>query len=40
VLGPADYEAWLKVAQGSTYKEFAAAVPDGKQLLEAALAVK
>jgi TRAP-type transport system periplasmic protein len=40
VIGPADYEAWLKVAQGSTYKEFAAAVPDGKQLLEAALAVK
>jgi TRAP-type transport system periplasmic protein len=40
VLGPTDYEAWLKVTQRSTYKEFAAAVPDGKQLLEAALAVK
>ncbi len=40
VLGASEYEAWLKAAQGSTYKEFAAAVPDGKQLLEAALAVK
>jgi TRAP-type transport system periplasmic protein len=39
-LSQGSYEAWLKVAQASTYKEFAAVVPDGRQLLDAALAVK
>ena len=39
-LTPAQYDAWLKVAQDSSYKEFAAEVPDGKKLIDAALAVK
>jgi TRAP-type transport system periplasmic protein len=39
-LSQGNYEAWLKVAQASTYREFASDVPDGGQLLDAALAVK
>jgi TRAP-type C4-dicarboxylate transport system substrate-binding protein len=39
-LSEADYGAWLKVAQASAYKEFAATVPGGKELLDEALAVK
>jgi TRAP-type transport system periplasmic protein len=39
-LTPAEYEAWLKVAQQSSYAEFAAEVPGGKQLLDEALSVK
>ena len=39
-LTPAEYDAWLKVAQGSSYAEFAKEVPDGKQLIDAALSVK
>ena len=39
-LTPEEYEAWIKVAQESSYKEFAAEVPDGKALIEQALAVK
>ena len=35
-----EYDAWLKIAQESSYKEFAAEVPDGKKLIDAALAVK
>jgi TRAP-type C4-dicarboxylate transport system substrate-binding protein len=35
-----EYDAWLKVAQDSSYKEFANDVPDGKKLIDAALAVK
>jgi TRAP-type C4-dicarboxylate transport system substrate-binding protein len=39
-LTPDEYEAWLKVARESSYKEFASEVSDGKQLIEQALAVK
>jgi TRAP-type C4-dicarboxylate transport system substrate-binding protein len=39
-MTPAEYDAWIKVAQGSSYKEFSEEVPDGKKLVEAALAVK
>ncbi len=39
-LTPAEYDAWVKVAQQSSYAEFAAEVPDGKQLLDEALSVK
>src|ERR1051326_6413353 len=35
-----EYDAWLKIAQESSYKEFAAEVPDGKKLIDAAFAVK
>lgn len=39
-LTPAEYEAWIKVAQGSSYATFAKEVPDGKQLIDEALSVK
>jgi TRAP-type transport system periplasmic protein len=39
-MTPEEYDAWLKVAQESSYKQFASEVPDGKKLIEAALAVK
>jgi hypothetical protein len=39
-MTPAEYDAWIKVAQDSSYKEFADEVPDGKKLIDAALAVK
>jgi TRAP-type C4-dicarboxylate transport system substrate-binding protein len=39
-LTPAEYDAWLKVAQDSSYKQFAAEVSDGQKLIDAALAVK
>jgi TRAP-type C4-dicarboxylate transport system substrate-binding protein len=39
-MSPAEYDAWLKVAQESSYKQFASEVPDGKKLIDAALAVK
>ena len=39
-MTPAEYDAWLKVARGSSYAEFAKEVPDGKQLIDAALSVK
>src|SRR5438034_2387069 len=39
-LSPAEYEAWVKIAQDSSYKQFAAEVPDGKKLIDEALAVK
>ncbi|KQY26918.1 ABC transporter substrate-binding protein [Rhizobium sp. Root482] len=35
-----DYDAWLAVAKESSYKNFAAKVPDGDKLIEKALAVK
>jgi TRAP-type C4-dicarboxylate transport system substrate-binding protein len=38
-MSPAEYDAWLKIAQESSYKEFATEVPDGKKLIDAALAV-
>jgi hypothetical protein len=36
----AEYDAWLAVAKASSYKTFAAEVPDGQKLIDAALAVK
>ncbi len=39
-LSPAEYDAWVKVAQESSYKDFAKEVPDGKQLIDEALSVK
>jgi TRAP-type transport system periplasmic protein len=36
----AEYDAWVKVAKESSYAEFAKEVPDGKQLIDAALDVK
>ena len=39
-MTPEEYDAWLKVAQESSYKTFASEVPDGKKLIDAALAVK
>jgi TRAP-type transport system periplasmic protein len=35
-----EYDAWIKIAQESSYKNFAGEVPDGKKLIDAALAVK
>ena len=39
-LSPAEYDAWVKVAKDSSYAEFAKEVPDGKKLIDEALAVK
>ena len=39
-LTPAEYDAWVNVAKQSSYAEFAKEVPDGKQLIDEALAVK
>jgi TRAP-type C4-dicarboxylate transport system substrate-binding protein len=39
-LTPAEYEAWVKIAQDSSYKQFASEVSDGKKLIDEALAVK
>jgi TRAP-type transport system periplasmic protein len=39
-LTPAEYDVWLKVAQQSSYADFAKEVPDGKKLIDEALAVK
>ncbi|MFN3659017.1 MAG: TRAP transporter substrate-binding protein DctP [Pseudolabrys sp.] len=36
----AEYDQWIAVAQKSSYAGFAKEVPDGKQLIDAALAVK
>jgi TRAP-type C4-dicarboxylate transport system substrate-binding protein len=36
----AEYDAWLAVAKASSYKTFAAEVPDGQKLIDAALSVK
>jgi TRAP-type C4-dicarboxylate transport system substrate-binding protein len=39
-LTPAEYDAWIEVARKSSYEEFAKEVPDGKTLIDQALAVK
>ncbi|HEY6280777.1 MAG TPA: TRAP transporter substrate-binding protein DctP [Burkholderiales bacterium] len=39
-MSPAEYDAWLNVARESSYVEFAKEVPDGKKLIDEALAVK
>ncbi|UIJ73955.1 TRAP transporter substrate-binding protein DctP [Aurantimonas sp. HBX-1] len=35
-----DYDAWLEIAKETSYKEFAEKVPNGQQLIDAALAVE
>ena len=39
-MSPAEYDAWVKIAQESSYKQFSSEVPEGKMLIDAALAVK
>src|SRR3954470_8234327 len=39
-LSAGEYDAWVKVAKESSYDEFAKEVPDGKKLIDEALAVK
>ena len=39
-LTPEEYDSWIKVAQKSSYASFAKEVPDGKKLIDEALAVK
>jgi TRAP-type C4-dicarboxylate transport system substrate-binding protein len=39
-MTPAEYDGWIKVAQDSSYKDFAKEVPDGKKLIDEALSVK
>src|SRR6266571_1579740 len=39
-MSPDDYNAWLEVAKKSSYAQFAKEVPDGKKLIDEALAVK
>ena len=39
-LTPAEYDAWVKVAQQSSYAEFAKEVDGGKKLIDEALSVK
>jgi TRAP-type C4-dicarboxylate transport system substrate-binding protein len=39
-MTPAEYDAWIDVAKKSSYEQFAKEVPDGKQLIDDALAVK
>lgn len=39
-LSPAEYDAWVKVAQQSSYAEFAKEVEGGKKLIDDALSVK
>jgi len=39
-LTPAEYDAWISVAQKSSYAAFAEQVSDGKRLIDEALAVK
>jgi TRAP-type C4-dicarboxylate transport system substrate-binding protein len=39
-LSHEEYEQWLKVAQKSSYVEFAKEVPNGKKLIDEALSVK
>lgn len=35
-----EYDAWVKLAQESSYKRLASEVSDGRKLIDAALAVK
>ena len=39
-LTSAEYDAWVKIAQDSSYKRFSSEVSDGKKLIDAALSVK
>ncbi len=39
-LTPQEYDEWIKVAQKSSYAEFAKEVPNGKKLIDEALSIK
>src|SRR6266508_5096196 len=39
-MTPAEYDTWIKVAETSSYKEFSEEVPNGKKLIDEALALK
>ena len=39
-MTPEEYDAWIKIAQASSYKQFSSEVPDGKKLINMALSVK
>jgi TRAP-type C4-dicarboxylate transport system substrate-binding protein len=39
-MTPEEYDAWIKIAQESSYKQFASEVSDGKKLIDMALSVK
>lgn len=39
-MSPADYQAWLEIAQNTAYKIFSDTVPGGAELIRKALAVK
>ena len=39
-MSPENYEAWLAIAQDTSYKIFAEKVPGGAELIEKALAVE
>jgi hypothetical protein len=39
-MTPDEYKKWIEVAKKSSYAGFAKAVPDGKKLIDEALAVK
>jgi TRAP-type C4-dicarboxylate transport system substrate-binding protein len=39
-LSDADYNVWLDLARKSSYKRFAADVPNGQKLIDEALSVK
>jgi TRAP-type C4-dicarboxylate transport system substrate-binding protein len=39
-MSPEDYQAWLAIAKETSYKNFAEKVPNGKELIDKALAVE
>jgi TRAP-type C4-dicarboxylate transport system substrate-binding protein len=39
-MTPQEYDAWIKIAQDSSYKQFSTDVSDGKKLIDMALTVK
>ena len=39
-MSPEEYDAWVKIAQESSYKQFSSEVSDGKKLIEMARSVK
>jgi TRAP-type C4-dicarboxylate transport system substrate-binding protein len=39
-MTPAEYDAWIAVAKKRSFPDFAKVVPNGKELIDAALCVK
>ena len=39
-MTPQEYDQWVKVAEKSSYAEFAKEVPNGKKLIDEALSIK